>query len=82
MPRFFYIITLFYGFSIMTFADELDTNANLQFIQKYEAIEEYEKDIATRTSLSRALANCSIMAPGSAGVRVMFSNAIEPAYEK
>ena len=42
MPRFFYIITLFYGFSIMTFADELDTNANLQFIQKYEAIEEYE----------------------------------------
>ena len=42
MARFFYIITLFYGFTIMTFADELNTYANLQFVQKYQAIEEYE----------------------------------------
>ena len=41
MYRFFYIITLFYGFYIMTFADTLDNN-NLEFIQKYESIEEYE----------------------------------------
>ena len=42
MYRFFYILTLFYGSSIMTFADTLDNTTSLRFIQKYESIEEYE----------------------------------------
>ena len=42
MYRFFYILTLFFTFFIMTFADTLDDSISLRFIQKYESIEEYE----------------------------------------
>ena len=42
MYRFFYILTLFFVSSTMTFADTLDDSTSLRFIQKYESIEEYE----------------------------------------
>ena len=44
MYRFFYILTLFFSSSIMTFADTLNDSTSLRFIQKYESIEEYELD--------------------------------------
>ena len=42
MYRFFYILTLLYGFSFMTFADSLDNNTSLRLIQKHQTIEEYQ----------------------------------------
>ena len=42
MPPLFYIIMLFYGFTIMVYSDEINTYSSLQLIQKHDAIEQYE----------------------------------------
>ena len=42
MPRLFYIIMIFYGFSIMVYSDDINTYSNLQLIEKYDAIEQYK----------------------------------------